>query len=88
MLAIARLMVHMHHHIWAILVVFLVGVGAFVLGSYIQNAIARNVVFGIAIIAVAFVMATGASIGPMDDWQHQHGSCLLETIDQMQRGKK
>lgn len=83
MLAIPRLMVHMHHHVWAILVVFLLGFGAFVLGSYIQNTIARNVVFSVAVIALAFVMATGVAVGPMDNWQHQHGSCLLETIDQM-----
>ena len=85
MLAIARLMVMMHHHIWAIIAVSGFGVGALVLSSYIQNTIARNIVFGIAAVAVAFVMTTGLAIGPMDDWQHQHGSCLLDTIDQMRK---
>lgn len=85
MLVIARLMVMLHHHFWAIIAVFVFGVGTFVLGSYIQNAIARNIVCGIAIVAVAFVMATGAAIGPMDDWQHQHGTCLLVTIDEMRK---
>ena len=85
MLSIARLMVMMHHHIWAIVAVLCLGVGAFWLGSRIQNTVGRNLALGIGGIAVAFVMATGISIGPMDDWQHQHGSCLLETIGQMQQ---
>jgi hypothetical protein len=78
-------MVLMHHRVWAILVGIAAGFGAFVLGTYIQNTIARNVLFGIAIVALASVMATGMTIGPMDDWQHRHGSCLLDTIDEMRK---
>jgi hypothetical protein len=85
MLAIARLMVIMNHHIWAILLVIVVGIGAFVLGSYIENSVARNIVSGIAAVTLGFVMAAGLAVGPLDDWEHQHGRCLLDTIEQMRK---
>lgn len=79
MITIERLMIMMNHHLWAIIAVSVVGITAFVIGSRIQNAVGRTIVLGIAVVTLAFVMATG-TIAPLDDWQHQHGSCLLDTL--------
>ncbi len=88
MAALTRLMVMMHHHVWAILLVAVVGIAGLLVGSGIQNRVARVTVSGIGLAALSFVLATGAAIGPLDDWQHQHGSCLLQTLDEMKKGVK
>ena len=80
MLAIARLMVMMHHNLWYIIGVTGVGIAALLLGSQIHHSITRIVVIGIGIVVMAFVLTTGAIVGPLDNWQHQHGSCLLENL--------
>ncbi len=85
MMQITRLMVIMDHNLWAITLVALVGVGALIAGSQIRNRYGRNVVLGIGIITMAFHMATGASVAPLDHWQHQHGTCLLESLEQGKR---
>jgi hypothetical protein len=78
-ITIERWMIMMNHSWWAIIMVSTVGILAFVLGSRIRNTITRTAVLGVAVITLAFVMSTGV-IAPLDNWQHQHGSCLLDTL--------
>ena len=77
---VMRLMVFIHHSSWAVAVVGVAGVLSFLLATRTQNATLRRTIFAISAVAITFFMATGLSVGPMDDWQHQHGTCLLESL--------
>jgi len=85
MLTIARWMVMMHHRLWAIIAVFGVGIGIVILSSYISNLLIQHIGICIGMLVIAFVLTTGVVVAPLDDWQHQHGSCLLDTIAQAKR---
>lgn len=83
-----RVAILVHHSAWALLAIVTVGVGAFALSTYVRNKSLReatNTLWIICAFAYMAFSATGLSVGAIDNWQHQHHSCLLEALEKMEK---
>ncbi len=77
---LARWMVVVHHD-WRLIVAFLaVGIAALLLAYSKRPGSARVILWIVSWVALTFIITTGLVIAPLDDWQHQHGGCLLESL--------
>lgn len=76
---IARLAVMLHHNTWLSLGIAVLSVISFLWAWRVQNTSARYVLLVLALAAAA-AMAGAFSVAPFDDLEHQHGSCLLESL--------